>query len=96
MDGFHEWFYQVMANLRCSRAPCSTTQEPRDDARVTEIINVVIVSKPAKKITYIDGTKGKESESEPEIIELGSKSKAASVQGINKIKEIHDFINMGY
>jgi hypothetical protein len=49
------------------------------------MINGLLVSKPAK----------------PEIIDLQEyakfgKAAAASVQGINKLKEIHNFINRGY
>jgi hypothetical protein len=49
------------------------------------MINGLLVSKPA----------------EPEIIDLQKyakfgKAAAASVQGINKLKEIHNFINRGY
>jgi hypothetical protein len=82
-----EEFYQVMTRLKTnSRAASLSTR----DARVTEMINGLLVSKPAtiKK--------------EPVVIDLqeyarSSKAAAtASVQGINKLKEIHDFINRGY
>jgi hypothetical protein len=66
-----------MTRIRGSRA--ASTQ----DARVTEIINGVLVSKPTKK--------------EPELIDLQEYARsgkaAASVQGINKIKVIADFLN---
>jgi pyruvate/2-oxoglutarate/acetoin dehydrogenase E1 component len=57
---------------------------PKDDARLTEIINGVLVSKPSKKVTDLS-----KPDSEPEIIDLqeyARSSKAASVQSINKTK----------
>jgi hypothetical protein len=77
-------FYQVMTRLKTNSRAAST----KDDARVTEMINGLFVSKPAtiKK--------------EPVVIDLQEYARsgkaAASVQGINKLKEIHDFINRRY
>ena len=64
---------------------------PKEDAIVTEIVNGLIVSKPAKKIEYLSTEKN---ESEPVVIDLQehAKSKAGSVNGINKLKVIHNFI----
>jgi hypothetical protein len=75
-----EQFYRVMNRLKTNSRAASTS-----NARVTEMINGLLVSKPAK----------------PEIIDLQEyakfgKAAAASVQGINKLKEIHNFINRGY
>ena len=69
-----------MNRLKTNSRAASTS-----NARVTEMINGLLVSKPAK----------------PEIIDLEEyakfgKAAAASVQGINKLKEIHNFINRGY
>jgi hypothetical protein len=68
---------------------------PKDDARVTEIVDGLIVTRPAKK--YADPKQQEQKESEPEITILNDSwdkqnSKAASVSSINKMKAIHDFI----
>jgi hypothetical protein len=49
---------------------------PKDDARVTEIVNGLIVTRPAKKVTYVSNQEKRESE--PEVINLQEygKSKA--------------------
>ena len=72
----------------------STALAPKEDAIVTEIVNGLIVSKPAKRVEHIAETKER-NESKPIVIDLQehSKSKAASVPGINKLKVIHDFIS---
>jgi hypothetical protein len=84
MNNFQEQFYQVMTNLR--RANQSRAASSKQDARVTEIINGVLVSRPTAATI----------KEQPEVIDLQeyAKSKAASVpsQGINKMKAIHDFI----
>ena len=75
-----EAFYQVMTNgrLKSSRAASSA------EARVTEMVNGLLVSKPANP-------------KEPVVIDLQecakSKSRKASVPNINKLKAIQDFIN---
>jgi hypothetical protein len=74
-----EQFYQMMTRLKSS-----TTKE---DTIVTEIVDGLIVSKPARKIEYIGETK----ESEPIVIDL-QKSKAGSVPSINKMKAIQALI----
>jgi len=84
MYAFQENFMKAMNNLRGSR-PASTQDE---DARVTEMINRVLVSRPT-----ITNNK------EPEIIELqeyarfGKTAVSVPTSGINKVKEIHEFIN---
>jgi predicted protein tyrosine phosphatase len=84
-----EEFYQVMTRLKTNSS--SRAASTKDDARVTEMINGLLVSKPATSTT--------KKKSEPEITILNDswdreqESKAASVPGINKIKAIHDFIN---
>ena len=57
-----EQFYQMMTRLREIKSSIDTKKE---DAIVTEIINGLIVSKPAKKIEYL---------SEPAKIEQEAKS----------------------
>ncbi len=88
-----EQFYQMMTRLKANSRAASI---PKHDVLVTEIVDGLIVSKPAKKIEYL---------SEPQKIEQEAKvwnltkdgpileSKAASVPGINKIRVIQDFIN---
>ncbi len=74
-------FYQVMTRLKANSRAAST-----QDARVTEMVNGLLVSKPAKK--------------EPVMIDLqeyARSGKAANASGsfqdINKLKAIQDFIN---
>ena len=78
-------FYEMMTRLRNSRA----ASVPKEDKIVTEIVNGLIVSKPAKKIEYLSET---QKTSEPEIIDLQeyAKSKAGSVP-VNKLQEILRF-----
>ena len=101
-----EVFYQAMTRLNNnkanSRSRAASTQESKDDARVTEIINGLLVSKPAKKIeevTEAKTTRTKEAQvwkltPQGPVLEQQEQqeSKAASVPGINKLKAIHDFI----
>ena len=72
MYNFKEQVYQAMTRLRSSRAPSIP------DARVTDLTDGLLVSKPTKK--------------EPEIIDLQeyvrSGNAAATVQSINKTKVI--------
>jgi hypothetical protein len=79
-----EEFYQVMTRVK-TNSRAASTQVSKDDARVTEIINGLLVSKPAKK--------------EPEVIDLQEyvkSRKAASVSNqdinVNKVIAIHNFI----
>ena len=64
-----------MTRLKANPRAASTS-----DARVTEMVNGLLVSKPLKK--------------EPEVIDLQeyAKSAAASVPIFNKLKVIQDFI----
>lgn len=82
-----EQFYQMMTRLKANSRAAST----KDDAIITEIVDGLIVSNQAKKIEYIGEARVK-NESEPIVIDL-QKSNAGSVQGINKLREIQDFIN---
>jgi hypothetical protein len=93
IDKFTEQVIEMIGRIKRSRAASATATTQTQDARVTEIINGLLVSKPAKKVEYIGATKDK-NESEPEVIDLQeyARSKAASVPGINKVKVIHDFI----
>ena len=59
-----ERFYQMVTRLKANSRAAST---PKDDAIVTEIVNGLIVSKPAKKIEYLSEP---QKTSEPEIIDL--------------------------
>ncbi len=83
-----EEFYQAMTNLRrANKSRAASTQTPKEDTRVTEIINGTLVSRPAS------------TRKEPEVIDLQeyartgkARSYYVPTQGINKMKEIHDFI----
>ena len=88
----HQIMSRLYENTRGSRAASSGIE--KEDAIVTEIVNGLIVSKPAKKIEYLSTR----NESEPIVIDLQqhAKSKAGSVPGINKLKVIHEFYNRGY
>ena len=83
-----------MTNLRRARSRAASV--PRDDARVTEMINGIIVSKPAKKVTHLSNQEEQKQESELEVIDLQeyAKPKAGSVPstGVNKVKAIHNFM----
>ena len=80
---------RLYENTRGSRA----ASVPKEDAIVTEVVNGLIVSKPAKKIEYLS-SEDSTAQKEPIVIDLQqhAKSKAGSVPGINKLKVIHDFI----
>jgi hypothetical protein len=84
MNNFQEVFYEAMTRLRANSRAAST-QPSKDDARVTEMINGVLVSKPAA------------AKNGPEVIDLQEYAKsgkaAASVPSINKVKVIADFLN---
>lgn len=81
MQDLQEQFYKVMTRLRTNSRAASTPA--KQDARVTEMIDGLIVSRPTKK--------------EPQIINLqeyAKSGKAATVPGINnKIRTIHNFIS---
>jgi hypothetical protein len=80
-------FYQAMTRLKSNSRAASS----KDDVRVTEIINGVITTRPARKVTNLESNATEEKE--PIITLLGGQtSKAGSVPGINKLKAIHDFI----
>jgi hypothetical protein len=49
MSNFQEQFYQMMTRLRANSRAAST----QEDARVTEMINGVLVSKLAKKAGWV-------------------------------------------
>jgi len=71
-----------------SRSRAASTE----DVRITEVVDGLIVTRPAKRIEYLGpSTTEIEIETEPKIIQLGGKSKAGSVK-VNKLKVIHDFI----
>jgi hypothetical protein len=77
MYDYQEQFYQVMTRLRGSRV---ASTPPKDDAIVPEMINGILISKPARKVVdYVGETKEK-NKAEPEIIDLQeyAKSKAAA------------------
>ena len=90
----HDQFYQMMTRLKSNSKAASV---PKEDAIVTEIVNGLIVSKPAKRIEYISEPAAKTNEPQAQVWNLTKngpvlESKAASVPGINKMKTIHDFI----
>ena len=62
-----EQFYQMMTRLRANSRPAST---PKDDVLVTEMINGVIVTRPAKKFQEITANNEAKPTSEPQIIDL--------------------------
>ena len=70
-----EQFYQFMTRVKGNSKAASTKEE----ARITEMVNGLLVSKPANQ-------------KEPVVIDLQEYAKSASVQGINKLREIHNFI----
>jgi hypothetical protein len=90
-------FYQMMSRLKANSS--SRAASTKEDKIITEVVNGLIVSKPAKKIEYLSTseTQKNESEAEPIVIDLqeqARKSKAgSSVPNINKLKVIHDFIH---
>ena len=81
MDNFQERFYQMMTRLK-SRAASSTTE-----ARITEMINGVIVTRPVKKYQEITTNNEVKTTSEPQVIDLQdyakSQSKAGSVPTVS-------------
>jgi hypothetical protein len=74
-DQFYQWMTRLKANSRAA----STKEErlERLEARVTEMINGQLISKPAKKVTNIVDVKEQAQEKEPIVIDL-QKSKAGS------------------
>ena len=73
-----EQFYQAMTNSRLRRSRAASSG--KEDARATEMINGLLVSKRTAKLEIID-------------LQEYAKSAAASVQGINKLKAIQEFFN---
>jgi hypothetical protein len=71
----------------------------QDDVRITKMINGILVSKPAKKITYLDESRKSNEEKEPEITILNDSwerqhSKGASTPAaVNPVREIFDLMN---
>ena len=97
MSQLQEQFYQVMTSLKRGSRGASTQEQ--HDARVTELINGVLVSKPVKKITSLNESKQTSNESEPEITVLNDSwekqhSKGASTPvAVNPVREIFEFLN---
>ena len=80
-----------MTRLKANSRSASTP-----DARVTEMINGLLVSKQAKKIEEVEVTEAKTTTTKGlDLTKDGPvlQSKAVSFPGINKVKEIHDFLN---
>ena len=76
------------------RANSRTASVPKEDNIITEAVDGLIVSKPAKRIEYLSTNESNEkNESEPIVIDLQQKSKAGSafVQE-NKLRVIQNFI----
>ena len=90
---FQEEFYQARTNSRA-------TSLPEVEIRVSEMdSNGVLISKPLKKEEYISepAPMSSEPEAEAQLWNLTRngpvlESKADSVNSINKMKVIHDFI----
>ncbi len=87
-----EQFYQKMTKLKANSRATSTR-----DARGTEMVNELLVSKTAKRIEHISETKPT-NEPQAQVCNFTRngpvlEGKAASVPGINKLKAIQDFIN---
>jgi len=89
---FQEEFYQARTNSRA-------TSLPEVEIRVSEMdSNGVLISKPLKKVEYIsEPTPKSEPETEAQLWNHSRngpvlESKADSVNSINKMKVIHDFI----
>lgn len=86
-----EHFYQAMTRLRANSRAASS-QAPREDAMITEVLNGLIVTRPAKKIEHISEAKPSK-EAQPQIWNLTkdgpvlqSKAGSMSVPGINKLR----------
>ena len=74
---------------------------PKEDVMVTEVLNGLIVSRPAKRIEHLSTGEAKSTnDAQPKVWNLTKdgpvlESKAGSiiaVPGINKLKVIHNFI----
>jgi hypothetical protein len=92
-----EQFYQVMTRLRGNSRAASL---PEAEIRVNEMdSNGVLIIKPLKKVEEITEAKATTTKEArvwrltPQGPILEQESKAASVQGINKLKAIQDFIH---
>lgn len=90
-----EQFYQMMTNLRRSNSRAASTQEAE---RITEVHDGIIVTRPLKKVEYISDSEPKntEQQGQAQVWNLTKdgpvfESKAASVNGINKLREIIKF-----
>jgi len=89
-----ELFYQAMSRQR-SRA----ASVPKDDKIITEVVDGLIVSKSANRIEHISTSPTNEPQPQAKVWNLTKdgpvlqqESKAASAPGINKLREIHNFI----
>ncbi len=76
MYDFQEQFFQMMSRVKEAERSRAASTPPKDDARITEIVNGLIVTRPAKKVTEITEIKTNESESAPEIIDLQAHAKS--------------------
>ena len=82
-----------MSRLRANSRAASV---PKEDVMVTEVMNGLIVSRPAKRIEHLSTGEAK-STNDAKVWNLTKdgpvlESKAASAPGINKLKVIHNFI----
>jgi hypothetical protein len=93
----------VISGTSSSSSRAASSQEPRHDVRITEVVDGLIVTRPARKYTDLNNhqpkqqEQTKEEESEPPVvIELGGSSKAGSVShrssNVNEVKELFDFM----
>lgn len=92
IDFYQNQFYQVVSRSRAAVTGAALSG-PRDNQIITEMVNGVIVSRPAKKYANFDSSSSKQN-SEPEVTELGGSSKAGSIYGnnVNKARQMNDFI----
>ena len=87
-------------NFIMSGGRAAAISTPTEDARITEVHDGIIVTRPLKKVEYLSETqKTGEQEAQAQVWNLTrngpvlqQESKAASVP-VNKLREIHDFIN---
>jgi len=92
MNFQQQQFYQVMTKVRANSKTASSGIE-KEDVMVTEVMNGLIVSRPAKRIEHISELAAKTNEPQATIWNLTKdapvlESKTGSVPGINKLKVI--------
>ena len=84
-----EQFYQMMTLYKERRSRAASSSSATEDKRITEVVNGIITTRPAKRIEYLSSTE--QNSKEPIVIDLQSKAAAASVPVVNKLQEIIKF-----